>query len=251
MIELALAASGAAALPVGSAALAAGMPPQPDPMYPERYLKVLGFFAGDDIDWYESVHAPDFMSFAGPYMARYARNWVQAAEAGARPSYRVITEIQYKSESAKANVRRLSASPAGKPLLDHTMEHIRASGRPTPAPGAAPARPSLFSVSPRALSRSARPSGPATAQRRIFVLRRSPEASQSAFEAAANAGARALARMASGAAVSIDVFGANSVPGPADAMVFVANAEASLTMPESAAMQVLSVLRVETRSSVG
>jgi hypothetical protein len=248
LIELGLAAGGAAALSTRAAAAPnQGTPPMPNPMYPEHYLKVLGFFEEQDSNWYETVHVPDFMSFAAPHMDRYARNWIRQVEAGETPAFRVITEIQYRNDAAKRAVRDLMSSPAGQPLLTHSLEHRAARGAPTSAT-AEPLR--LFSVEPRALSRRVVGGGPKTMQRRVLLLRRSSEASRSAFAAAAMTLARTTAH--GGGEASLDVFGANAQPGPADAVIYVAN-PGSGPAPASTdpALRVLSVLRVETRSSVG
>ena len=87
-------------------------------------------------------------------------------------------------------------------------------------------------------------------QRRIFLLRRSPGASQAVFAAAAIAAARELAHGAPGAELSIDLFGTNPQAGPADAVIYVANALNAM-VAKDAALEVTGVLRVETRSSVG
>jgi hypothetical protein len=143
--------------------------PGPSPMYPAGFLKVLGFFEGNDKDWYEGVHAPDFVSFAAPYMARYARNWVEEVEAGAAPSFNVITEIQYKNDAAKNRVRELQNSSAGAPLMEHVASHFAgASNNPRPA-----AQPNLFSVTPRSMMRPNLASPATTVRRRILLLRRS------------------------------------------------------------------------------
>src|SRR4051794_22590166 len=96
VLEGALAAGGLASLPASG--LAQGALRAANPMFPDRFLKVVGFFPERDPEWYETVHAPDFLSFAAPHMARYARNWVKQVELGEPPAFGVITEIQYKNE---------------------------------------------------------------------------------------------------------------------------------------------------------
>jgi hypothetical protein len=252
LMELAMAGVGAAAFPVRASAASDGMRPQaPNPMYPDGYLKVLGFFPEVDADWYETVHARDFMSFAAPYMARYARNWIKDAEIGEPPAFRVITEIQYKSDTAKNEVRRLMGSAAGQSLLAHTMQHRAARGKPVDASAASEPVP-LFSVTPRTLAHHPVANNDSTMERRILVLRRSGDASPSAFEGAAAALAQHITDTGWGMVTSLDVFGTNPQPGPADAIAYVSHAApGSLPILSSPVLRVVNILRVETRASVG
>jgi hypothetical protein len=236
-----------AAVRAKEAALAAS-----NPMYPEHYLKVLGFFEETDRDWYETVHAADFMSFAAPFMARYARNWIVAVEAGETPAFRVITEIEYRNARAKDRVRSLMGSPAGGPLLAHSLAHRAARGAAAAVPPA-PEPPRLFSVEPHVVAGGgARARRAEPAERRVLLLRRSGGADRAAFAAATIALCRDIARSQPGTGVSLDLVGANPQPGPGDAVVYLSNA-GSAVLPDLArrALQVLAVLRVETRSSVG
>jgi hypothetical protein len=184
-------------------------------------------------------------------MARYARNWIKEVEAGETPGFGVITEIQYKNEAAKNDVRRLMSSPAAKPLIAHSMDRRAAraaAGQPAPRDD----RLRLFSVEPVALTRRAASEGPSTLGRRVLLLARRANAGQSRFRAAAVALARDIARMGSGVAVSLDQFSLNPQAGPAEAVIYVADADdATLPLPANGAVQVRSILRVETRSSVG
>jgi hypothetical protein len=251
IIELALVTGGVAAgLGGRTPARAKAQSAMPNPMYPDHYLKVLGFFEEQDRDWYEKIHALDFMSFAAPYMARYARNWIEDVEAGETPAFRVITEIQYRNDAAKAEVRRLMNSPAGEPLLEHSLQHRAARGQAAGA-GAAPEPLRLFAVEPRvAVPVSSK--GAATAPRRVLLLRRSNKASQNAFAAAVAALAHDPARWGEGAAVSFDLFGHNPQAGPADAVVYIANSPSgAVPVSASAALEVISALRVETRVGAG
>ena len=107
-------------------------------MFPEGHLKVLGFIDQPDREWYETIHAPDFLSFAAPFMARYARNWITGASRGEKPDFTVLTEIEFASEAARTKVRELMATPVARPLLEHTMEQRAKLGisDELPPPGA-------------------------------------------------------------------------------------------------------------------
>lgn len=224
---------------------------QSNPMFPEHYMKVLGFFDETDVDWYEKTHAPDFLSFAAPYMARHARNWIQSVEFGEAPvGYNVITELRFKDEAAKVEVRRLMFSAPGLPLLTRTAQHDRerkkAFGSPT-GPKTIP----LFSVEPRIAKPISEGVAPSTTQRRVVLLRRTEGTEQAAFEAACDALVQQITRKNRKTVASLDVFGSNPQPGPADAVIYVANAgSVPLSLRPRRELTVRSIFRVETRSSL-
>ncbi len=64
--------------------------------------------------WYEEHHAPDFLSFATPHMARYGRNFVVGSLR--EPGFDVITEFVYKSAADQAAVMKLLTEPASDVL---------------------------------------------------------------------------------------------------------------------------------------
>lgn len=64
--------------------------------------------------WYEERHAPDFLGFATPHMARYCRNFVVGATSEA--GFDVITEFAYKNEADQATVMKLLSEPASDAL---------------------------------------------------------------------------------------------------------------------------------------
>lgn len=68
----------------------------------------------DFFTWYEERHAPDFLGFAAPYMARYCRNFVVGATSEA--GFDVITEFAYRSEADQAKVMKLLSEPASDAL---------------------------------------------------------------------------------------------------------------------------------------
>src|SRR5689334_4799162 len=68
----------------------------------------------DFFKWYEERHAPDFLGFATPHMARYCRNFVVGATS--EPGFDVITEFAYKSEADQAKVMKLLSEPASDAL---------------------------------------------------------------------------------------------------------------------------------------
>ena len=66
-------------------------------------------------DWYESRHAPDFLSFAQPHLMRYARNFVTGSRRP-NPGIDVISEFGFRSAEAQAEVLRLMNTPAAERL---------------------------------------------------------------------------------------------------------------------------------------
>ncbi len=232
------------------------IPPGPNPMFPEGFLKLVGFFGEDsgpdEKVWYEGVHAPDFVSFAAPYMARYARNWVEDVHAGGAPSFKVITEIQYKSEAAKAKVRDLMNSPAADALFEHgaaRAAEVRAKVAPPPRTSS-PAN--MVPVEPRRFAARGLAGAGSPVRRRIMLLSRTKDAGLDDFEAAVTAMGREIASLAPGIDVSLDFCRPSGRAGPADALVYVENSRAvALPTSHGALVQVMSVLGVETHTSIG
>ena len=66
-------------------------------------------------DWYETRHAPDFLSFAQPHLMRYARNFVTGSRLP-NPGIDVISEFGFRSPEAQAEVLRLMNTPAAERL---------------------------------------------------------------------------------------------------------------------------------------
>lgn len=215
---------------------------------------MLGFFHEPDVDWYENVHAPDFLSFAAPYMARHARNWIKEVEQGEAPiNVHVITELQFISHAAKDQVRSLLYTPAGEPLLRRTREH-NAAQKKVAGDSSDSATTPLFSVTPhpvKNISRSAEVNiGSSIIQRRMVLLRRPDKVSQENFEAAVFDFAHSIMEKDSRIDISFDVFESRPEERPADAVIYIANSDSAVSLvPEQDRLHVLCVLRVETRSS--
>lgn len=225
-----------------------------DLMLPKGFPKVVGFFGQNTRlttreyrDWYEGVHAPDF-AFAYPHLTRYARNWIVDVEQGPAPRFKLLTEIAYRSEEAKDKVRGLFRTPAAAGLAAHQAPEP--PGARPPVPDRVPTAQSLIPVEPIQISgpaSSATLSGPKL--RRIVLLRRPKSASQAAFDGAARRLARAIARSAPAAAVSLDLRrGANPRP-PADAILYLDSPSDRISAPYSQWLQVTHVLKVETHAT--
>jgi hypothetical protein len=213
-------------------------------MFHEGYVKVTGFFAQPDPEWYENIHAPDFLSFAAPHLARYARNWVRGVRYGERPAFSTITEIHFASESDANAVRSLMATPAARPLLEHTMEQRARLGV---VDDIQPPGLGLFPVTPE----PADPPRPehSVLPRQALLLRRKEGAAQSAFEAAVRAIATDMASGGGGIATAIDLFAAGEPAPRPDAVVYVAG-EADAPLANRPELEVTVILDVETISSV-
>ena len=227
-----------------SSSSAAAQPAAQNSMFPEGHLKVVGFFDQPDPEWYESVHAPDFLSFARPYLARYARNWVKDVRFGERLPFRVITEIQFASENAKEAVRALLATPAAGPLLEHTISQRAKLGivDDTLAPGLG-----LFPVTPVPAQQHR---GDSPASRQVLLFRRLDGTEQAAFESAARATAVEIGTLGSGINASLDLIGDSGLPALGDAVIYVGNAgDIDLPIISRPELVLTGILDVETRSS--
>lgn len=217
-------------------------PAGPSPFFPANALKVLGVFGPGNIEgdeaWYEGVHAPDFWTFALPYMARYARNWVRGVEAGEAPAFVVLTEIQFRDEAAKEGLRGVMNSSAANHLFEHMAERAAFMGERFRPAGSA-----LLPAATRTFGRAGRGAGP----RKLLLLRRAGESA--AFERAVLEVATGVARAAPGAAVSVDLIGESAPILSADAIVYVEGVADVRPPPAAGAATFVSLLTAETRPS--
>jgi hypothetical protein len=219
--------------------------PGVDLMFPPGALRVVGYFglgvgarAREYRDWYESVHAPDMTAFAAPHMTRYARNHVTKVEEGAAPAYAVLTELVYKSEEAKRQIRALMNTPAADGLYNHPSPFQPAGGR-------TPGKALLFAMEQQIVQ----PASAATVMRRLVLLRRPASTAPAAFQAAARTLAETIAKAGSGIGVALDLRQAAEGEAPADALLFLENAAGVRVPTTSKDAQLVNLLEVETRIS--
>ena len=84
-----------------------------------------------------------------------------------------------------------------------------------------------------------------------MLLRRPGDAGHAAFEAAVVEMGRQIAKLTPGNGVSLDLCKPDAQPAPADALIYVENTAAALPGSRPGLVQVISVLDVETHSSIG
>lgn len=233
-----------------------GIPENLLALLPPGGLHVIGFFGGgtgatvrEHMEWYEGTHAPDFVVFAGPYLARYTRNYVTAVEGGSKPEFDVITEIGYKSEAGKKEIARLYDTPAAEGLRTHRPPAY--AGQKPQRSGALTTANRMATVEEHLISGSPFASDPVPHSRRIVVIKRAGTQSERDFASTAMQFAREVAR-ASGPKlrVNLTVRKAGTRAAYADGFVAVDRfSKEKLPVPTVPGVQVMHVLQVEAHSS--
>src|SRR5690606_8065272 len=146
-------------------------------------------------------------------MARYARNWVRGVEAGEAPAFVVLTEIQFRDETAKEGLRGVMNSSAANHLFEHMAERAAFMGERFRRAG-----PWRLPAASRTYARA----GGGVGTRKLLLLRRAGE--PAACERAVLEVATAVARAAPGAGVSVDLIGEGAPILSADAIVYLEGA---------------------------
>lgn len=127
--------------------------------------------------WYIEHHAPDFLSFARPYLARYTQDFVEKAHKG-DVDFDCISQFQYLSAEARETLQRLVTEPEAKRIL---AAHPKVGSKPGPHEDHGGAR--TFSVDERVLAGPARAYDPPATRKQAILIRRKPGATPDAFAA--------------------------------------------------------------------
>jgi len=80
----------------------------------------------DAEDHYETIHVPLIFKLFGPYMARYARNYVNkesTEQPGVRPtSYDIVTEVWFATKEDFAKFNEIASRPDVRKLVEEDEE---------------------------------------------------------------------------------------------------------------------------------
>lgn len=162
-----------------------------NPLFPAGFLKVVGFLIPADettqelIDWYENIHSRN-ASVLWPHMDLYRRNYILDVERGPEPTYRVVTEFVWKSESDKKAAAAIFQTPAASTMLN---EKFPAWLKPLDIPNTH----GLVAVEPVEIRHPAmRVRHDAAVRRRIILLEQGPSVTRAGFESAAKSWCRTI-----------------------------------------------------------
>lgn len=139
--------------------------------------------------WYIEHHAPDFLSFARPYLARYTQDFVENAHMG-DVDFDCISQFQYLSAEARDTLQRLVTEPDAQRIL---AAHPKVGSKPGPHEDHG--GPRTFSVDERLLAGPARAYDPPGTRKQAVLIRRKGTATQAAFAAAAMRLGSAIAQL--------------------------------------------------------
>lgn len=159
--------------------------------------------------WYIDHHAPDFMTYAKPYIYRYAQLFVEKGHMG-EVDFDCITEFGYRSQDAREQLFHAVEDPKNQAIL---AKHPRIGNKP--GPHEAHDGPRRYSTDHQLVWGEPRgPDAPGTFKQ-LALLRIKGGAPREKFNAAVNKYALAVGRANKGTAIRVTVDYA--VPEP-DAM---------------------------------
>jgi hypothetical protein len=138
--------------------------------------------------WYIEHHAPDFLSFAKPYLTRYTQDFVEKGAMG-EVDFDCISEFNYRSRESLDALLKLTASPEAMRIL---ASHPKVGSQPGPHEDHGGSR--TFSVDERLLAGPPRAYDPPGTRKQAVLLRRKGSATPDAFAAATQRFGSAIAR---------------------------------------------------------
>jgi hypothetical protein len=154
----------------------------PDADVPGATLKSLVFQSkrldastADYRKWYIEGHGPDYLSFAAPYLERYARMFVEKTYMGP-VDFDCVSELALPSREAGAAELKLLDSPQGRAAL---ARHPKIGN--IPGPNEAHSGAHRFSVDERLLSGPPRGYDPQGLRKQLVLARRTGDVGQEAF----------------------------------------------------------------------
>ena len=171
-------------------------------------------------DWYIQHHAPDFLSFARPYLTRYGQDFVEKSRTGVA-DFDCISEFGYRSREALMQLMQILNMPDAKAKL---ASHPRPGSKPGPHEDHGGSR--TFSTDETLIAGRRRTFDPPGTRKQAILLRRKADhPSPSAFISAAARYAAAGATKVSDTALRVSLDLAVPEPGrPAplfDAVIFI------------------------------
>ncbi len=158
-------------------------------------------------DWYIQHHAPDFLSFARPYLTRYAQDFVDRSRMGGA-DFDCITEFGYRSREALMQLLKILETPAAKAKL---ASHPRPGSKPGPHEDHGGSR--TFSTDEMLIFGRRRGYDLPGTRKQALLLRRKGDPSPGAFTGAAARFAAAGAAKAQDAAIRVSLDLAVPEPG--------------------------------------
>lgn len=141
--------------------------------------KRLDASTADYRQWYIEHHAPDFLSFARPYLRRYTQDFVEKAGKD-DVDFDCISEFQYRSAESRDALLKLTATPEAMKIL---AAHPKVGSQPGPHEDHGGSR--TFSVEERVLAGPPRGYDPPGTRKRAILLRDKGSPSPEAFAEAA------------------------------------------------------------------
>ena len=144
--------------------------------------------------WYIEHHAPDFLSFARPYLKRYTQDFVERSQMGP-VDFDCISQFEYRSLDSQAALLRVLETPEPKQTL---ATHPRPGSKP--GPNEAHDGPRRFGIDERLLSGPPRGYDRPGTFKQAVLLRRKGSATPEAFALAVGGFGVAVARKIGAAA---------------------------------------------------
>ena len=149
--------------------------------------------------WYIEHHAPDFLSFARPYLARYTQDFVEKAHMG-DVDFDCISEFEYLNAEARETLQKLVAAPEAQRIL---AAHPKVGSQPGPHEDHG--GPRTFSVGERVLAGPARGYDPPGTRKQAVLLRRKAGTTPDAFATAVMLFGFAIAQQAERAVLDLAI----------------------------------------------
>jgi len=150
--------------------------------------KRLDASAAEFRSWYIEHHAPDFLSFARPYLKRYTQDFVEKSHMG-EVDFDCISEFEYRSPESMAALLRVLDTPEAKQTL---AAHPRPGSKP--GPNEAHDGPRRFGIEERLLSGPPRGYDRPGTLKQAILLRRKGTPAAAVFDRAVGEFGATIAR---------------------------------------------------------
>jgi hypothetical protein len=157
--------------------------------------------------WYIEHHAPDFMTYAKPYVYRYAQDFVEKGHMG-EVDFDCYTEFGYRSLEAREQLFHAVEDPKNQAII---ARHPRIGNKP--GPHEAHDGPRRFSTDHQLISGATRGPDPQGTFKQAALLRMKKGAAREAFNAAVGKYALAIGRANKDTSIRVTVDYALPEPG--------------------------------------
>jgi hypothetical protein len=157
--------------------------------------------------WYIDHHAPDFMTYAKPYIYRYVQDFAEKGHMG-EVDFDCITEFGYRSQDLRAQLFHAVEDPKNQAIL---AKHPRIGNKP--GPHEAHDGPRRFSTDHQLVSGAPRGPDPQGVFKQAALLRIKGGAPREKFNAAVGKYALAIGRANKDASIRVTVDYAVPEPG--------------------------------------